>query len=244
MSRARILSIGVDKVTMEEAVTRCLSFLDERAPHLVVTPNAEIAYSASKNPDLAAIINGADLVVADGSGILLASRLLRDPVPEKVAGADLATNLLAALNARRRGRIFLFGTRSEVVAEAARRLQRQYPGVKIVGYRDGFFKPEEVPEIVAFIREARPDVLFVGLGSPRQEQWLHKYLPELGVRLGMGVGGTIDVWAGAAARAPEWIQRLHLEWLFRIVKFGRYGRSLPPLIKFVLVVLWKRMRGR
>lgn len=244
MSRVRILSIEVDKVTLAEAVDRCLAFIDEGTPHLVVTPNAEIAYHASQNPELTAIINGADLVIPDGSGIVLASRILGDPVPEKVGGTDLATNLLKELNARKKGRVFLFGTRPEILAEAVRRIGRDYPGVTIAGYRDGFFKPEEEPAIVEAIREAGADVLFVALGSPRQERWLHKHLPAVGVKVGMGVGGTIDVWAGAVPRAPQWMLKAHLEWLFRMVKLGRVGRSLPPLVKFVLAVTGKRMRGR
>lgn len=244
MSRVRILSIGVDKVTMSEAVDRCLAFIDEGTPRLVVTPNAEIAYAASKDPELAAIINGADLVIPDGIGVVMASRIMGDPLPEKVGGADLSTNLLQALSARRKGSVFLLGTKPEVVAEAARRIARDYPGVTVAGYRDGFFKPEDEPAIVAQIRAAQADVLFVALGSPKQERWLHKHLPHLGVKVGIGVGGTIDVWAGAVPRAPRWMQRANLEWLFRIVKLGRYSRSLPPLFKFVLAVVGKRMRGR
>lgn len=240
--RVQILAIGVDPVTMEQAVARCLDFLAEERPHLVVTPNAEIAYAASKDPSLAAILNDADLAVPDGIGVVMASRMLGQPVPEKVGGADLATSLMKALDARGTGRVFLFGTRPEVVAEAARRLQAQYPHVSLVGFRDGFFKPEEEPAIIEQIRAAQADLLFVALGSPKQERWLHQHLPALGVRLGMGVGGTIDVWAGAVPRAPEWMLKANLEWLFRIVKLGRVGRSVPPLVRFVFAVLGGSLR--
>jgi len=242
MQRVQILSIAVDRVTMAEAVERCLGFIDAGGPHLVVTPNAEIAAAAARDPDLAAIINGADLVVPDGIGVVAASRLLGDPLPEKVGGCDLATNLLAALERRGGGRIFLLGTRPEVVAGAARRLADAYPHVDVVGWRDGFFRPEEEPEILAQIREARPDVLFVALGSPKQERWLHRHLRSLGVPLGMGVGGTIDVWAGAVPRAPEWMLRANLEWLYRIVRLRRVSRSVPPLVRFALAVLGERWR--
>ncbi len=244
MKRVQILSIAVDAVTMAEAVERCLGFIDAGGPHLVVTPNAEIADRAGRDPELAAIINGADLVVPDGIGIVLAARLLGDPIPEKVGGADLATNLLKALNSRGRGRVFLLGTRPEVVEEAARRVQAAYPRIEVVGWRDGFFRPEEEGEVVAQIRAARPDVLFVALGSPKQERWLHLHLPKLGVPLGMGVGGTIDVWAGAVPRAPEWMLRANLEWLYRIVRLRRLRRSLPPLVRFALAVLRARMGRR
>lgn len=242
--RARILAIGVDKVTMQEALDRCMAFLASMKPHLIVTPNAEIAYRASQDPGLAAILNGADLAVPDGAGLVLAARLLGDPVPQKVAGADLATNLLHALNLRRRGRIYLLGGRPEVVEQAARRIAQQYPGIHIAGYRDGYFGPSEEANIIEAIRNANVDILFVGLGSPRQEQWLSQHLQELKARIAMGVGGTIDVWADPKVRAPAWMIRWNLEWLYRIVKFGRYSRSLPPLIKFMLAVTVQRLRGR
>jgi len=244
MSRVQILNIGIDKVTMTEAVDRCIGFLGESRPHLVVTPNAEILYAAANNPALAAILNGADLVVPDGAGVLLASRILGNPVPEKVAGVELATNLLQALSQRNMGRIFLLGATPTVVKAAAANISKRFPGTTIVGFRDGFFSQDEERHVIDQIRQARPDVLFVGMGAPRQEFWLHRHLSELGVRLCLGVGGTIDIWVDAAKRAPAWMIRTNLEWLFRIVRFGRYRRSLPPLIKFTVLVAARRLRGR
>ncbi|HWH68532.1 MAG TPA: WecB/TagA/CpsF family glycosyltransferase, partial [Candidatus Sulfotelmatobacter sp.] len=197
-----------------------------------------------KDPEFASIINGADLVIPDGIGVLMASRMLGDPVPEKVAGVELSTNLVEAMSRRNRGSVYLVGARPEVVAEAARRLKERFPGITIAGFQHGYFKPEEEPGIIAAIRSARPDFLVVGMGMPRQEKWLHQHLEELGAKVSIGAGGTIDVWAGAAPRAPEWMIKSNLEWLFRIVKLGRYSRSLPPLFKFVGLVAAQRMRGR
>lgn len=244
MSRVQVLALGVDKVTMEEAVARCLAFIEGDRPRLVVTPNAEIAYAARQDTALAKVLNGADLVVPDGIGVVVATRILGDPVPEKVGGVDLATNLLAALSQQGRGRVFLLGTRPEVVAEAARRLAERFPGITVAGYRDGYFTTEEEPAVVAAIRDAQVDVLFAGMGSPKQEVWLSEHLAELNAKVSIGVGGTLDVWAGAARRAPDWMIRANLEWLYRIVKFGRYGRSLPPLIRFALAVAASKVRGR
>lgn len=241
-NRFQLFAIGIDRVTMAEAVERCLRFIASGQPHMVVTPNAEIAYAAAENPLLARIINQADLVVPDGAGVVLASRILGDPVPEKVAGTDLATRLVGELN-RTGGRIFLLGTKPEVVAQAAERLKAQYPGLSAIGFHHGFWKPEEEPALIAQIRETRPDVLFVALGSPKQERWIRAHQAETGAPLAIGVGGTIDVWAGVAQRAPEWMIKANLEWLFRVVKFGRYGRSLPPLMRFVGKVLAARVRG-
>jgi N-acetylglucosaminyldiphosphoundecaprenol N-acetyl-beta-D-mannosaminyltransferase len=242
MSRVQILTIGVDKVTMAEAVDRCLSWMGGDRARLVVTPNAEIAYAAAKDPELTSIINGADLVIPDGAGIVMAARILGTPVPEKVAGADLSTHVLERMSEQKR-RLYLLGTRPEVVAEAARRLQERFPGIILAGYRDGYFGPEEDAAVVAGIRAAQPDYLVVGMGAPRQERWLAQHLSELGPCVAIGNGGTIDMWAGVTPRAPQWAIKANLEWLYRIVKFGRYGRSLPPLLKFGMAVVGRRLRG-
>ncbi|HLO03632.1 MAG TPA: WecB/TagA/CpsF family glycosyltransferase [Symbiobacteriaceae bacterium] len=243
VGRFQLFAIGIDKVTMAEAVSRCLAFIASGRPHMVVTPNAEIAYAAADNPALAELINKADLVIPDGAGVVLASRILGDPVPEKVAGTDLATNLLAELN-KTGGRVFLLGTKPDVVAKAAANLRATYPGLGAVEYHHGFWKPEDEPALIQQIRSARPDVLYVALGSPRQEQWIRAHQAAVGAPLAIGVGGTIDVWAGVAQRAPEWMIKRNLEWLFRVVKFGRYGRSLPPLMKFVGKVARLRLLRR
>jgi len=244
MSRTRILNLGVDKVTMAEALERCLAFLGGSETHTVFTPNAEIGYNAYRNPELAALLNDADMVIADGVGVVMASRILGDPVPEKVGGTDLSTLLVETLSEKGRGRIYLLGARAEVVAEAARRLKERYPGITVAGYHDGYFGPDQDAAVARLVREASADVLFVGMGSPRQERFIHQYRHELGVKLALGIGGTIDVWAGHAARAPEWMIKAKLEWLFRIVKLGRVRRSLPPLLKFGFAVIGQRLRGK
>lgn len=238
----QILGIRIHKVTMEEAIARCLSFIESRKPHMVVTPNAEFLYRAQHHAEWASVLSDADLAIADGAGVVLASRWLGDPVPEKVAGVELAERLMAEL-AGRGGSVFLFGTRPEVVAEAAFRLPQRYPGLQIAGVRHGFFRPEEEPVIRAEIKAAKPDLLLVALGSPRQELWIHQHLAELEVPVAIGIGGGIDVWAGAVPRAPRWMIRANLEWLYRIVRLGRFSRSLPPIIKFLLLVLRERRRS-
>jgi N-acetylglucosaminyldiphosphoundecaprenol N-acetyl-beta-D-mannosaminyltransferase len=244
MSRVQILTIGVDKVTMDEAVRQCLAWIDGNEPRLVVTPNAEIAYQASKDPAVTAVLNAADLSVADGIGVVLASRILGDSVPEKVGGADLTNNLLAALSARGRGRVYLLGTKPEILPVAAAHVAERFPGVQVVGTHHGFFGPDEESDVIAAVKAAQPDVLVCGMGAPRQELWLSRHLQELGAKVSLGVGGTIDMWAGVSPRAPEWAIKANIEWLYRIIKLGRVRRSLPPLVKFGLAVTARRMRGR
>jgi N-acetylglucosaminyldiphosphoundecaprenol N-acetyl-beta-D-mannosaminyltransferase len=239
----RVLGIKIDKVTMEEAFSRCLGFLADGGSHLVVTPNAEILHRAGQDEELAAILNGADLTVPDGAGVVLASRWLGDPLPEKVAGVELAERLMEALG-RRGGAVYLLGTRPEVVAEAARRLPARFAGLRIAGFHHGFFTETEEPAVLRQIRDGGPDLLLAALGSPRQEKWLARHLPELQVPVCIGVGGGIDLWAGRTARAPRWMISANLEWLYRIVRFGRYSRSLPPIIRFLLAVRRERRRAR
>jgi N-acetylglucosaminyldiphosphoundecaprenol N-acetyl-beta-D-mannosaminyltransferase len=244
MSRTHILTINIDKVTMQQAVDRCLEFIRGDQPRLVVTPNAEIAYAAAHDPELTTILNEADLAIPDGVGVVIASHILGDPVPEKVTGVELSTNVVAALSRQGRGRIFLLGAEPGVADEAARRLVERYPGIEVAGTQHGFFKPEDEPGMIARIREARVDCLFVGMGAPRQERWLYRHLAELNAKVSFGVGGTLNVWAGRVSRGPEWMIRANLEWLYRIVKLGRVGRSVPPLAKFMLAVTGRRLRGR
>ena len=241
MSRTRILTIGIDKVTLQQAVDRCVDFMRSGKAHLVVTPNAEVAYAAQHDADLNRIVNEADLVVADGAGIVLAAKLLGNPVPEKVAGVELATRLLAELE-RMDGTVYLLGASPESLAKAVAWIRERHPGLT-VHHRDGYFKPEEEPAVLADIRLRQPQLLLAALGVPRQEKWLDRHLAELGVPLGIGVGGTIDAWSGTSPRAPQWMINANLEWAYRVVKFGRFGRSLPPLVKFMLQVMVRRLRG-
>lgn len=239
--RSRILAVGVDKLTMDAAVDRCLGFLAGGTPNLVVTPNAEIVYAAQQDAELAGILARADLVVPDGAGVVMASRLLGDPVPEKVAGVDLAHHLLT--RAPEGTRVYLLGTTPESVRAAAIRVTEMYPQVTVAGYRGGFwphFQPDEDRKVVQAVRAAAPHILFCGIGAPKQEKWLARYLQDLGVPMSMGIGGGIDWWAGKQKRAPAWMIRMNLEWAYRVVKFGRYGRSLPPLAKFMWLVLQQR----
>lgn len=241
MSRTRILTIGIDKVTLQQAVDRCVTFMQSGKPHLVVTPNAEVAYAAQHDAELNRIINEADLVIADGAGIVLASRLLGDPVPEKVAGVELSTRLLAEAE-RLGGAVYLLGTTPESGAKAMAWIRERHPQLTVY-HQDGYFKPEEEPAVLADIKAKRPLLLLAALGVPRQEKWLDRHLKELGVPVGIGVGGTIDVWSGTSPRAPQWMIKANLEWAYRVVKFGRFSRSLPPLAKFMLQVLARRAKG-
>ncbi|MDK2821295.1 MAG: N-acetylglucosaminyldiphosphoundecaprenol N-acetyl-beta-D-mannosaminyltransferase [Clostridia bacterium] len=230
-----ILGNRVDSLTMDEAVDKIAEFIKEGKPHHIVTMNAEIAYQAYNNPQLQAVINRADLVTADGSGIVWAAKKLGKPVKERVTGIDLL-KALANEGSKRGWRFYLYGAAPGVAAKAAKRLEQDYVGIKVVGTKNGYISEREMPALIKDIKGVKPDILLVGLGAPRQEYWIARHLEEVQVPVMIGVGGSFDVLAGVVPRAPEWIQRLNLEWLYRIVKFKRFKRALA-LPKFMLAVL-------
>ncbi len=243
MRKIDILGVKVDHVTMAEAKAQALDFLKEEGAHAIFTPNSEIIMAAYENPDFAATLNRADLIVADGIGVVYASRILKDPLPERVAGYDLACRLIEAAKDGNHS-LYFFGGKPGVAELAIQNLTAQYPKLNVAGFSDGYFDAEKEQKILADIREKKPDILFVCLGAPKQEQWIDAHKDELPVKLLLGVGGSLDVWAGTAARAPEKYQKAGLEWFYRLMKQpSRIGRMMA-LPKFGLTVLLcgKRVR--
>lgn len=233
--RVNILGVDVDAVTMAEAVDVVRRAMDTRAGVLVATANAEMLMRATHDEELRRILNASVLVVPDGAGTVWAARHLGHAMPERVAGYDLAQELLRCAPAEGR-RVYFFGSAPGVAEKAKAKAEQLYPGIEIVGVRNGFFSPADNAAIIAEIRAARPDLLLVALGVPKQEKWIAAHLAELDVPVAIGVGGTLDVMAGVMKRAPHWMQKAKLEWLFRgLMQPKRAGRLLA-LPKFVLKV--------
>ncbi|MBF1703651.1 MAG: WecB/TagA/CpsF family glycosyltransferase [Selenomonas sp.] len=233
--RVNILGVDVDAVTMAEAVDVVRRAMDTRAGVMVATANAEMLMRATHDEELRRILNASALVVPDGAGTVWAARHLGHAMPERVAGYDLAQELLRCAPAEGR-RVYFFGSAPGVAEKAKAKAEQLYPGIEIVGVRNGFFSPADNAAIIAEIRAARPDLLLVALGVPKQEKWIAAHLAELDVPVAIGVGGTLDVMAGVMKRAPHWMQRAKLEWLFRgLMQPKRAGRLLA-LPKFVLKV--------
>ena len=233
--QVNILGVNVDAVTMAEAVAHVTEAMDVRANVMIATANAEMIMRATHDEELRDILNAAALVVPDGAGTVWAARHLGHAMPERVAGYDLAQELLRRAPAEGR-RIYFFGAAPGVAEKAKEKAEQLYPGIEIVGVRNGFFSPADNAAIIAEIREARPDLLLVALGVPKQEKWIAAHLAELYVPAAIGVGGTLDVMAGVMKRAPYWMQKAKLEWLFRgLMQPKRAGRLLA-LPKFVLKV--------
>lgn len=233
--RVNILGVDVDAVTMAEAVDVVRRAMDTRAGVMVATANAEMLMRATHDEELCRILNASALVVPDGAGTVWAARHLGHAMPERVAGYDLAQELLRCAPAEGR-RVYFFGSAPGVAEKAKAKAEQLYPGIEIVGVRNGFFSPADNAAIIAEIRAARPDLLLVALGVPKQEKWIAAHLAELDVPVAIGVGGTLDVMAGVMKRAPLWMQKAKLEWLFRgLMQPKRAGRLLA-LPKFVLKV--------
>ena len=230
-NKVDILGVKVDSLTMAEAVKAVEGYVAAKKNVLIATANAEMIMRATHDAELKNILNNAALVVPDGAGTVWAAHHLGHAMPERVAGYDLAQELM-----KKKHRFFFFGSAPGIAEKAKEKAQKLYPGIEIVGTRNGFFTASDEVQIIKEIKAAKPDILLVALGVPKQEKWLAKHLKELQVPVAIGVGGTLDVMAGAVKRAPLWMQKAKLEWLFRgLLQPKRAGRLLA-LPKFVLRV--------
>jgi exopolysaccharide biosynthesis WecB/TagA/CpsF family protein len=231
----KILGVEIDNVTFDIALRKVQGFINSRTPHIVFTPNPEIIMVAQKNNELKNILNSADLRVPDGIGIVAASRLLKKHIKERVTGIDLMLKIIDS--AKNKGqKVFLLGSKPGIAQQAADSLK----GVDIAGTYHGYFDASSEKEVIDLIKRSRPDILFVGLGAPRQEQWLYSHYRELGVPVSMVVGGSLDVISGNVQRAPSIIQKLNLEWLYRLSKEPRRWRRQLSLISFLAAVIRNR----
>ncbi len=243
MTRANILGVAINPVDLSDALACIVGWLDAGGDlRHVVTVNPEFVVEARRNAEFAAALRSADLATADGVGILLAGRLLGEPVGPRVTGVEL-TEGLAGL--RHPGaRLFLLGAAPGVADEAAARLRERFPGVEIAGTHAGSPDDAALPEIERRLDEARPTVLLVAFGHPRQDLWIARHRERLaarGILVAAGVGGTFDYLSGRVPRAPSWIRRVGLEWLYRLVRQPWRWRRQLALPLFVALVARERV---
>ena len=234
----KILGIPVHPFTMQGAVDELEQRLLDKKQTFVVTANAEIIMMCQDDAEYRRIVGtDADLVLADGAGAVWAGRHFGHNVPERVAGFDLYNELLK-LAAQKGYTAYFFGG-SPGIAEAAKaKAEELYPGVKVVGCHNGYFKQEDVPGIIEEINASGADMLFVALGAPKQEHWILNNKDKLQSYILMGIGGSFDVLAGKMERAPKWMQDASLEWAFRLYKQPSRFMRMMALPKFVLKVLF------
>ena len=235
------MGVSFDNVTLEEAVEIGCRLMDEPGSHYVVTPNSEIVYACREQPALTDVLNGASLVLPDGIGVVYASRILKKPLKQKVAGIEFGSAMLSTA-AQRGWTVYLLGSKPGVAEEAARRLCEEYPGLLVVGTADGYFK-EDAP-VIEKISALKPDLLFVCLGAPKQEYWMAKNAQATQARLLLGLGGSLDIYSGNSQRAPDIWVRLGLEWAYRLVKEPWRIRRQMNLPKFLFSAIGMRLRGK
>lgn len=238
-----ILGIPVDSITMREAVAKIGRFVEEGGVHAIYTPNAEIMMAAQRDPELKVILGNADMLTADGAGVVLASKLLGRRVPEKVSGVDLVREVFKTY-ANKGLRCFLFGADPGVAEEAAENIKAEYPGIVIAGCRNGYFTSEQDTEIVDLINSSAADLLLVALGAPKQEKWIAEHKNVVNAKVCMGVGGTMNILSGRVQLSPDFFRRNGLEWLHRLYMEPRRAKRMMDLPRFMIRVIWAKVTGR
>lgn len=239
--RIDVLDVGFDSLTMDEAVARGMELMAEKKAAYVVTPNPEIVMLAHGDADLSEALRRAALVLPDGIGIIKGAHILGTPLKEKIPGIDFAQRLFAKMAAGGQT-LFLLGAKPGVAELAAAELKDRFPGLTVCGTNDGYFQ-DDAP-VIDKINAAKPDLLLVCLGAPKQELWMHQNAPKLHVGLMAGLGGSLDVFAGLTERAPERWQKLGLEWLYRLLKEPSRAGRMKNLPKFAFAVIGKRLNGK
>lgn len=238
-----ILGVRVHACSGADARANIESMLRSGAQHTIVPVNPEMIIAARSHREFRDTINRADLALPDGAGVILAARLQGAEMRERVPGSD-TVELLAAIAARDGLRMFFLGAAPGIADEAARRLRERHPGLVIAGTHAGSPAPADEAEICAMIAGARTDILLVAYGAPKQELWVARNLAKLPVRLAMSVGGTFDFLAGVKSRAPRWMQRAGLEWLFRLAQEPRRWRRMLALPKFAFLAFTEQLTRR
>ncbi len=232
------MGVPIHALTMEETLDVIDHSIETTRRLLIGVVNAAKIVHMNQDPQLRQSVLATDLVLADGMSVVWAARLLGKRLPERVAGIDLMTGLLqrASLHGHR---VYCLGATSEVIKEVARRIRDTYPGVQLVGWHDGYFSADEEAEIVGQIAATKPDILFVGMSSPKKERFLAAWRDQLGATVCHGVGGSFDVLAGKVKRAPKRWQQLGIEWLYRVLQEPRrmWRRYLVTNVLFGLLVL-------
>ena len=245
LMRQYLFGIAVDALDRSQAVSRCTEAVERGGYLSVGVVNAAKVVAMRKNDQLRRAVGSCGMVLADGQSVVWASRMLSSPLPERVAGIDLFLELLGEA-AGRRYRVYVLGARRDVLDRMLAEVRRRYPGLVVAGARDGYFRAEEEADVAAEIRRSSPDLLFVGMSSPKKELFVSQWGESTRVNVVHGVGGSFDVLAGLTRRAPRWCQDHGLEWLYRAwqepVRLGR--RYLTTNMSFMALVARERMRRR
>lgn len=236
--RVKFLNTYVDALTMEETLEKIKGYIDNKACVQHVVINAGKVNLMQENEELTKIINECPLINADGKSIVWGSKILGNPLPERVAGIDIFTELVK-ISAEKGYRPYFFGAKEEIVTEVVRKFKEKYPNLDVAGYRNGYFSQEESKSIAEDINKSSADILFVAFSSPMKEFWIREHMEIMQVPFAMGVGGSFDVIAGKTTRAPKWMQKCGLEWFHRFIQEPRrmFKRYIIGNIMFIRLIL-------
>lgn len=222
--KINVLGVGFDNVTMEEALARGRELMDGAGCHYVVTPNPEIVEACLADPAAMAAVNGADLVLPDGIGVIYGAKMLKTPLKERVPGIEFGTSMIEYCS-RNKKPVYFLGGKPGVAEQAAKNLRERFGGLIVSGTHDGYFSDDAAA--AALIRESGAEMALVCLGAPKQERFMANYAAATGAKLLLGLGGALDVFAGVAQRAPEFYVNHNLEWFYRLLKNpSRVGRMM------------------
>lgn len=248
--RLEILGIPIDMVSMEQALDMFKELMEKEGCSMIVTPNSEMVVAAGKNQELNKAIKAADLIIPDGIGLVYASHLLGMPLKERVTGFDFLVEALKQLETRKESVYLLGGKPGDgampgIAEFAAARMKRKHPNLMVAGTHHGYLGPEEEEVIVKDINESGAALLCVAMGAPKQELFIMKHKDILKCKVAIGVGGSLDVWAGNVKRAPEFWQNNGIEWLYRLIKEpSRYKRMRALPIFMIRTIIDSLKKGR
>ncbi|WP_415322600.1 WecB/TagA/CpsF family glycosyltransferase [Clostridium perfringens] len=234
MNTVKLFGCNVANLTMEESLNEIEKIIDSRIPTQHVVINASKVVLMDKDEKIRNIIKNCKMINADGQSIVWASKLLRKPLTERVTGIDLMENLIK-LSSKKGYSIYFFGAKEDVVTKVIDIYKNKYSNLKIAGYRNGYFKDDDITDIVNDMKKSKADIMFVAFSSPKKEYWLANYMEKTGIPFCMGVGGSFDVIAGKTRRAPVFMQKLGLEWFYRFLQEPRrmWKRYLIGNSKFI-----------
>ena len=235
MQKVEILNFFFNSLKKNELLKQLYKKINNKEKTFLVTANPEIVMYANKDAGYKDIVQGADYLIADGYGIILASKLLGKPLPERIPGFEIMTTLLEEGN-RQGWSVYFFGAKEEVVSKAVTTVTERYENLTIAGYHNGYFDWNDT-YVQEEIKATEPDLIFVALGFPKQEQWISSNINHFNKGIFIGIGGSFDVLAGAVKRAPLIWQKLNLEWLYRLIKQPSRWRRMLALPHFILKVM-------
>ncbi len=241
--KLNVLGVPVDRVTLSEAVRKIESFLLAGGSHVVVTPDSLAILIARRDKEYKKILLNADLVTPDGIGLLLASKIMGAPIKERVTGIDIINRLFEVGN-KRGYKFYFLGAEKGVSERAKEKILKKFPGINIVGVHHGYLQEEENKRVINDIIRKKPDILLVGMGVPKQEKWIYKNLNMLQVPVCIGVGGSFDVLSGKLPRAPKWMQKGGIEWVYRVLKEPKRIKRVIKIPYFLLLIFLKGISVR